>query len=57
MQINILWTGRAYYSLENCLINTTEEGSVINSTIVGKYQEKIYLVNYTIKTNQHWETV
>lgn len=57
MQINTLWTGREYYSLENCLINTTETGSVISSAIIGEYQEKIYLVNYTIKTNQHWETV
>jgi hypothetical protein len=57
MQINILWTGREYYSLENCLIDTLSEGSVITSTIIGQYQQKLYQVDYTIKTNQHWATV
>jgi hypothetical protein len=57
MQINILWTGREYYSLENCLVNTTPTGSIITSTIVGRYGEKIYQVEYTIKTNPRWETV
>jgi hypothetical protein len=57
MQTNILWTGREYYSLENCLINTTNNGSEINSVIVGKYDRKIYRVEYTIRTNQYWETV
>ena len=57
MQTNILWTGREYYSLENCLVNVTDAGSEITSTIVGRYQEKIYRVEYRIKTNQNWETV
>lgn len=57
MQTNILWTGREYYSLENCLVNTIDTGSEINSTIIGKYEEKIYRVVYQIKTNQNWETV
>jgi hypothetical protein len=57
MQINTLWTGREYYSLENCLIDTLPEGSVITSTIIGQYQQKLYQVDYTIKTNQHWETL
>ena len=57
MQTNILWTGREYYSLENCLVNTFKTGSEINSTIIGKYDGKIYQVDYQIKTNQHWETV
>lgn len=57
MQTNILWTGRAYYSLENCLINIAEAGSVISSTIVGEHEGKMYLVEYTIRTNQYWETV
>ena len=55
MQINTLWTGREYYSLENCLINTTATGSTITSTIIGKYGAKIYQVDYIIKTNQRWE--
>jgi uncharacterized protein len=57
MQTNILWTGREYYSLENCLIDTNTNGSLISSTIVGSYDGKIYQVSYHIKTNSHWETV
>lgn len=57
MQKNILWTGREYYSLENCLVNTTDFGTVINSIIIGKYEGKIYQVEYQIRTNQNWETV
>jgi hypothetical protein len=57
MQTNILWKGREYYSLENCLMTTTEKGSEINSVIIGSYQEKIFRVEYLIKTNLYWETL
>jgi uncharacterized protein len=57
MQTNILWTGREYYSLENCLIKTGENGADITSTIVGSYEEKLYKVEYHIKTNVYWQTV
>jgi uncharacterized protein len=57
MQTNILWTGREYYSLENCVISKTENGWEIASTIIGHYQEKIYRVDYLIRTNQHWQTL
>jgi hypothetical protein len=57
MQTNILWTGREYYSLENCLVTNTGSGSEISSVIVGKYNNLIYRVDYTIRTNQNWETV
>jgi hypothetical protein len=57
MQANILWTGREYYSLENCLVSTTENGSEITSTIIGHYEGKIYHVDYRIKTNRNWETI
>jgi hypothetical protein len=57
MQTNLLWTGRQYYSLENCLVTTADKGTEINSTIVGKYQGMIYRVEYVIKTNSHWETL
>ena len=57
MQTNLLWTGQEYYSLENCLVNTTDIGSEINSIIIGKYDEKIYRVEYKVKTNQNWETL
>jgi hypothetical protein len=57
MQTNILWSGREYYSLENCLVNTTGGGTDITSTIIGHYEKKIYKVEYHIKTNRHWETI
>lgn len=57
MQTNILWTGRAYYSLENCLVNVGTGGSTITSTIIGLYDGAIYKVDYQIKTNARWETV
>ena len=57
MQTNLLWTGREYYSLENCLVKITAIGTEITSTIIGYYEEKIYKVDYQITTNQNWETV
>jgi uncharacterized protein len=57
MQINLLWSGREYYSLENCLADIRDDGVTVNSTIVGYYQEKIYWVKYLIKTNKLWETI
>jgi hypothetical protein len=57
MQTNILWTGREYYSLENCVVNAGPAGSAITSTIIGHYEGIIYKVDYHIKTNANWETV
>lgn len=57
MQTNILWEGREYHSLENCIIDTTESGSLIQSTIVGAYEGKIFQVDYEIRTNAAWETL
>ena len=57
MQTNILWTGREYYSLENCLVHSAENGAEINSVIIGTYESKIYRVEYQIKTNENWETI
>lgn len=57
MQTNILWTGREYYSLENCLVTTTDSGTDISSTIVGSYEKKIYRVEYHIKTNPNWQAI
>lgn len=56
MQHNILWTGREYYSLENCLIKEGEAGADILSTIIGMYERTIYQVSYHIKTNKDWHT-
>jgi uncharacterized protein len=55
MQTNLLWTGREYYSLENCLVNTTDEGTTVNSVIVGKYNETLYRVDYEIRINKNWQ--
>ncbi len=57
MQWNLLWTGREYYSLENCLVNHSEKGALITSTIVGYYNNTIYKVDYLIETNRNWETI
>lgn len=57
MQVNLLWTGREYYSLENCFVNILPSGADITSTIVGHYEDKIYKIDYGIKTNQDWETL
>jgi hypothetical protein len=57
MQTNLLWSGIEYNSLENCLVKPTDKGAEINSVIVGGYGEKIYRVEYQIRTNQNWETV
>lgn len=57
MQTNILWSGREYHSLENCLVTTTESGNEINSVIVSRYGHKIYRVEYRIQTNELWQTV
>jgi hypothetical protein len=48
MQTNILWTGKEYYSLENCLISTSENGADITSTIIGSYEGKLYKVEYHV---------
>jgi uncharacterized protein len=57
MKKNILWKGIEYESLENCLVNATDDGHEIHSTIVGGYQGKIYRVEYTIRTNTKWQTL
>ncbi|HEY3403357.1 MAG TPA: putative glycolipid-binding domain-containing protein [Ohtaekwangia sp.] len=57
MQTNLLWTGREYYSLENCLVNTSSKGSEINSVIIGKYGATVYRVDYQIITDPDWQTV
>jgi uncharacterized protein len=57
MQKNILWTGIEYHSLENCILTITDEGSEINSSIIGAYTNELYRIEYRIRTNQYWETV
>jgi len=57
LQTNLLWTGLEYNSVENCLVSTMENGTEINSVIVGSYGNTIYRVEYRIVTNPQWETV
>ena len=57
MQTNILWTGREYYSLENCVVDDQENSAAISSTIIGSYDHKLYKVEYHIRTNAGWQTV
>jgi hypothetical protein len=57
MQKNILWTGIEYHSLENCILTITDEGSEINSSIIGAYTNELYRIEYRIRTNQYWETI
>ena len=54
MQANLLWTGREYYSIENCLITSKDTGNSITSAIVGSYQNKIYTVKYFLETDNKW---
>lgn len=55
MQTNILWSGIEYHSLENCIIDSNVD-VIVNSIIIGSYNEKIYRVEYLIKLNELWET-
>ena len=56
MQHNILWTGIEYYSLENCLVQSSPSGVKIQSTIIGLYEDEIYHAEYTLHTNSQWLT-
>ncbi len=56
MQTNVIWTGKLYHSIENCLLAESIDGHEINSTIIGNYGVQIYKVEYHLKTNENWET-
>lgn len=56
MQTNILWSGIEYYSLENCIIDSQNDGITINSTIIGFYNDIIYRVEYIIRLDRSWQT-
>jgi hypothetical protein len=57
MRTNILWSGREYYSLENCVLQVSANGIEAASTIIGYYQRQIYRVDYIIRTNAAWQTL
>jgi uncharacterized protein len=56
MQMNILWTGIEYHSLENCILTIGDKGAEINSSVIGAYANQLYSIAYRIRTNQYWET-
>jgi hypothetical protein len=57
MQLNLLWKGLEYDSMENCLVDINQSGAEITSAIVGYSQGMIYKVDYRIKVSERWETV
>ena|SRR5436305_2900487 len=57
MQVNIIWTGKLYRSIENCILTKTISGNEIISTIIGNYEKQIYKVDYSVTTNKNWETL
>ena len=57
METLILWTGIANHSLENCVLTHSDENIEVNSVIVGAHDDKIYRVDYSIKTNRDWESI
>jgi uncharacterized protein len=57
MRANILWTGVEYNSLENCIVDSSSTGNEVHSSIVGKYGDTIYQVQYYIRTNANWEVI
>lgn len=56
MYTNLLWTGREYHSLENCLLRDRAGGYEITSSVVGSYQGVFYNVMYVVYTDAHWQT-
>ena len=57
MQVNLLWAGQKYHSLENCILSVSDTGTEVKSVIIGGSENKIYRVEYLIKTNKNWETI
>lgn len=53
---NLIWKGIEYQSLENCRVDFSRKGAVVNSVIVGLYQNIIYRMEYQIATDPGWNT-
>ena len=56
-QLNLLWSGREYYSLENCIVGIDELSLNVRSTIVGRYEGKLYVVRYSLSTDRRGHTI
>lgn len=57
MQTRILWKGKGNCSLEHCHIMLYESGPVVQATVIGTEDGKIYKTDYVIKCNEKWHTL
>jgi hypothetical protein len=53
----LTWKGLIYHSSEACKLTINETMIEAASVITGRFEDKVYSVNYRIKINQHWETI
>ncbi len=53
----MLWSGKAYQSLENCIIRSLGDLTMISSVVVGLHNGKTYRFRYNIELNAAWQTV
>jgi len=56
MTTSILWKGISSPSLENCRIFQTVYGYEIRSMIIGLQDERIFQVEYEIRTDANWQS-
>jgi len=57
MATSILWKGISWPSLENCRILHTDYGYDIRSMIIGLHDERIFQVEYEIRTDVNWQSL
>ncbi len=57
MEINLLWSGLENSSLEDCRVTTTPAGNNVQSNITGTLKNKTFKLEYSISTNNNWETI
>ncbi|HET7003051.1 MAG TPA: putative glycolipid-binding domain-containing protein [Puia sp.] len=53
----ILWKGISWQSMENCRIQSTDEAHDIRSVITGVQDERIFRIEYEIRTDRKWQTL
>ena len=56
METKLLWAGLEYHSLEHCILKKSSKGYQARSTIIGVHEDRIYKVEYLVRTNARWET-
>ena len=54
MRTNLVWKAKEYPSLEICNATITDAGGEISSLIVGVENDKIFRIDYNIKTSPDW---